>query len=345
MQKIQNIQTLRGIAVLLVVLFHMMIVEKKYGGSVSLLPDVFWFGNFGVDLFFVISGFVMVTVTHGKFQNLKQSLMFLYHRTSRIYPLYWVYTLTALAVFLIQPTWVNSAQDGQVDILASFLLLPSKLLPLVQVGWTLIHEMYFYLVFFVIFLLLPEKFFSFAILLWGGLLAMLNWLDLPATPAYNVIIHPLTMEFIGGCLLAVMHHKSKPLNIRGGWLVSAAAAALVISIAGHIIHGEIIPVNWWRVLIYGVPAMFIVYFITNAERNGTVLPSALIHVGNASYSIYLSHLFTINVVGRIWAVFAVNQTHDNFIVLPIMLAVTIFVGFVSYWLVEIPLLRLSRRLV
>ena len=136
MNKIQNIQALRGIAVLSVVFFHLLTIEQKYGGSRTILPDLFQFGLFGVDLFFVISGFVMVTVTRGKFQIPRQALRFIYHRVARIYPTYWVYSILVLIVFLLQPSWVNNSLGNQVDILSSFLLFPSRNLPLVMVGWS-----------------------------------------------------------------------------------------------------------------------------------------------------------------------------------------------------------------
>ena len=71
MNKIQNIQALRGIAVLLVVVFHLTFIETKYGGPATLLPDFFTYGMSGVDMFFVISGFVMVAVTRGKFTDIR----------------------------------------------------------------------------------------------------------------------------------------------------------------------------------------------------------------------------------------------------------------------------------
>ena len=125
MEKLLNIQALRGVAVISVVLFHLVTIEKKYGGPKTFLPDIFNFGMFGVDLFFVISGFVMIAVTRGKFQNTKQAIRFLYRRASRIYPTYWVYSILVLMVFWFNPTLVNSSQGNQVDILASFLLIPS----------------------------------------------------------------------------------------------------------------------------------------------------------------------------------------------------------------------------
>jgi peptidoglycan/LPS O-acetylase OafA/YrhL len=134
---------LRGIAVLLVAFSHLLLIEKKYGGN-SIIPEFVLFGASGVDLFFVISGFVMVTITREKFRKPMEALKFIYHRVIRIYPVYWIYSVLVLIVFLIQPSWVNSAQGNQVDIVSSFLLLPSNNLPLVNVGWSLVHEVYFF---------------------------------------------------------------------------------------------------------------------------------------------------------------------------------------------------------
>ena len=157
MQKIVNIQALRGIAAVSVVAFHLIPIEAKYGSGESILPNFFEFGMFGVDLFFVISGFVMASLTKGQFQNASNGLTFLYQRLSRIYPVYWFYSALVLMVFFIQPTWVNSAQGNQINILSSFLLWPEATLPLINVGWTLIHEMYFYIIFTVFLFFVPEK--------------------------------------------------------------------------------------------------------------------------------------------------------------------------------------------
>lgn len=345
MNKLNNIQALRGVAVLVVVFFHLVLIEKKYGGANTILPDWLQFGMFGVDLFFVISGFVMVTVTRGKFQNARHSLLFLYHRISRIYPLYWVYTTLALIVFLIQPSWVNSSQGNQVNILASYLLLPDDLLPLVQVGWTLIHEMYFYLVFFVILLLVPEKLMPVSMLVWGAVIVVFG--TSTGNPAYNLVFNPLTIEFIIGCLLAWHYHNFTSLKINGNCLVVIASMGMITAIIGFVSFADqtgFAPNGWWRLAIYGIPATVIVACITHAERNGTMLPNFLVQSGNASYSIYLSHLFTINVVGRVWRLFSADSIYDNLIALPIVFALVLLVGFMSYKFVEIPLLTLSRKI-
>lgn len=346
MNRLQNIQALRGVAALAVLFFHLTFIENRFGGGESLLPGWLQFGMFGVDLFFVISGFVMVTVARGKFQQTREALKFLYHRISRIYPLYWVYTSVALTVFLVMPGWVNSSQGNQVNILASYLLLPDDLLPLVQVGWSLIHEVYFYLVFFLILLTLPERFLVSALLLWAG---VVTWLSTRISGPYlNIIFNPLTLEFIAGCFIGWHFYNFKPIKASGILLNMGAGFGLIAAIVGFMVYNANLgglPLGWWQVLVYGVPATLIVFCAIHAERNGSVLPNFLIQNGNASYSIYLSHLFTINVVGRIWGYFAVTGLFDNFIALSLAAALAVLAGFISYWYVEAPLLNLTRKAV
>jgi exopolysaccharide production protein ExoZ len=345
--KIQNIQALRGIAVLLVVLLHSLHIEQKYGGAQSLLPDFLQFGMAGVDLFFVISGFVMVTVTRGKFQNPRDSLRFAYHRMARIYPTYWVYSVLLVAVWLVRPNWINNAGGNQVDFLASFLLLPSHILPLVVVGWTLIHEVYFYLVFAVILLLTPERRLAYAVLLWAGGIFLVNVYSSSASALVAVASHPLTLEFIGGCLIAMAYFRSAG-TMTTKRLLTLAASAAAVSLGGFLyyqhITGSIVLPDWWRVIILGIPALFVVHCLSNAERNGFVLHPALVSVGDASYSIYLSHILTLSAAGRIWALFARDSVIDNLIMVPVLFGLVLLVGFLSYRLVERPLLSLTRKI-
>ncbi len=346
--KIQNIQALRGIAVFFVVFLHILSVEKKYGGMETILPDILNFGLFGVDMFFVISGFVMVTVTRGKFRDFRKAAIFMYRRLSRIYPLYWFYTLLVLAVFLIHPSWVNSKQGSNTNILESFLLIPSHYLPLVMVGWTLIHEIYFYIIFSFVLLFSSEKKMPAVLVFWGLIVVCGDVFFTVTIPTFRILFHPLTLEFIGGCFLAIVYHR-QVLTLKPTIFVFLALFALTASVTGYyaftVVTGEIEPMYWWRILIFGVPALVIVYCLINAERNGYVANRYLIKTGDASYSIYLSHILSLGVVGRVWGLFSVNGLLDNIIVLPLALAFVITVGVASYSMVEKPLLGLSRKLV
>src|ERR1700712_10507 len=137
MERIYSLQGLRGLAVLGVVLFHMSAVEHKYAGGDILLPPLVDFFQLGVDLFFIISGFVMVIVSRGRFQSCAESKRFVFNRVSRIYPTYWLYYLLTLSVVLVQPGMVNSSH-GSSNLLMFFFFLSHHLVVLVVVArWPL----------------------------------------------------------------------------------------------------------------------------------------------------------------------------------------------------------------
>ena len=340
MDRILNIQALRGIAALLVVSFHLIPIEEKYGAGESILPAFFKHGMFGVDLFFVISGFIMTSITRGQFQNTSNALKFLYHRASRIYPIYWFYSALVLIVFLIRPEWVNSAQDNQVNILSSFLLWPESTLPLINVGWTLIHEMYFYLVFSVLLVFLSEKKLGLSLLLWGVAVIVADFYLVTNNPVLNLIAHPLTLEFIAGCFLAIHFRKDS------GWgftllLVISAAVTLVIL---TVLNGSEIPNGWWRVGIYGVPATAVLYCLVVAERKNLVLNIYLSKLGDASYSIYLMHVLVLSAAGRALYALSTSYPISNAAMVIILCLFVIISGLVSYRIIEQPLLKASRKL-
>src|SRR5437868_1187412 len=95
-KKLHNIQALRGAAVLLVLARHILVMEVNYGGGRTLLPEVTKAGDSGVDIFFAISGFIMVFITRGQFQKPGAIPAFFYKRAARIYPLYWLFSLLVI---------------------------------------------------------------------------------------------------------------------------------------------------------------------------------------------------------------------------------------------------------
>src|SRR5687767_4316208 len=170
-KKLNSIQVLRGIAAMTVVASHLVPLERKYFGE-QLLPHFFDLGVSGVDLFFVISGFVMVTVTRGR-RGGWRTLEFLYSRATRIYPTYWFYFFITLCVFLAMPHWVNASENHQADLWRSFFLFPGQHLPLVLVGWSLILELWFYVVFAGL-LLLDERMRLPALAIWAVIILAAN---------------------------------------------------------------------------------------------------------------------------------------------------------------------------
>ncbi|MFI3222011.1 MAG: acyltransferase [Methylococcaceae bacterium] len=342
--KIVNIQALRGIAVLLVILYHLIKIEGKYGHGNTVLPVFLSIGMSGVDLFFVISGFVMVTITRGWFQNTGAIRRFLYHRLTRIYPAYWFYSLLVLVVFLIKPEMVNSSQGGQMNIFASFLLLPQELLPLLAVGWTLIHEMYFYLM-FALLLLFPERWLLSLLMIWGvGAIGVGVALPLTGNPFVQVITHPLTLEFIAGCVIARIYFL-KQYSSSGWYFLVLALIWWLVGYGIHAVQGYgLEPTGWLRVLLFGIPAALVVYALVNIERaTEQKLPYWLVLIGNASFSIYLSHVLVISALGRIWGGLAIVSYGGNIAALLVILLSVLAIGILSYQILERSLLRFTQR--
>ena len=148
--RLVNIQALRGLAALMVVITHLPTMETKHAGD-ALLSQSVMLGISGVDLFFVISGFIMVYVTWQSQNSLRNAGEFLFARATRIYPIYWIVALALLAVGLVKPG-LFSFDPEQTSIVKSLALWPQDGFPMLKVAWTLIHEMYFYLVFALIIL-------------------------------------------------------------------------------------------------------------------------------------------------------------------------------------------------
>ena len=340
--KIVNIQALRGLAVLLVIAVHLAGYEEKFGQGYTILPKWFAIGGSGVDVFFVISGFVMVTITRGWFQKTGSMRRFIYHRLMRIYPTYWFYSLFMLAFFLMQQKQGDNSRI--VDITASFLLLPQNQWPLLVVGWTLVHEIYFYLVFSLL-LAFHERWLLPLMILWGGAsITGCLLLSTSESPTIQLITNPLTLEFIFGSLVARLHFSENQFS---GWPFLIVAFAWWLLGYGICVKLGLAPEssNWLRVLIFGIPAAFLVSALVTLEKNAKwQLPNWLVLIGDASYSVYLSHTLVFAAIWRIWGKFGVAGSWANGLVIVTMFFSSLVIGLVSFRLSERPLLKFTRRL-
>ncbi len=340
--KLTSIQALRGIAVVLVLFSHITALEWRHGWPETFLPQLLTQGTGGVDLFFVISGFVMVLVSAGRFQQSGTFWQFLYRRAIRIYPIYWFFSAVVLGIYLLRPTWVNSSQEGAVDFLASFLLLPQEIHPLLGQGWTLEHEVYFYLV-FAFALLLPERWLPRFLLGWALVVAV-GWNLVPL--GFRIldnnwalhIANPLTMEFILGALAACF-----PLRVgREGGKICVLAGLLLLL-------GGIATINYssepgLRLITRGLPVALIVWGAVAWERAGNFrVPGWLLAVGDASYSIYLCHMLVLSAVARLWSPIRQVGLWDNALAVFLMAVLSLALGFASYHWVELPLLRWCQK--
>ena len=290
----------------------------------------------------------MVTVTRGRFGHDGETLRFLWGRFTRIYPTYWFYFFLAAAVFLVKPHWVNASQGHRVDLFASFFLLPSNQLPVVMVAWSLIHELWFYVVFSVM-LKFDERLLLPWLLIWGGIITTVNLFatsaDLSATA--RIVSHPYSLEFIIGALAAIFIYGKL------GRIVSSFRAVLMIvlllSLGLPLIYMFDILENagLLRAVLVGSLYGSLMVSLTALEKGNQIsVPKSMRIMGDISYSIYLSHVFVLSAIGRMWVLAGPvpDSLFDNFSAFLIMLAVVAGSGWLGYRFIEQPVLRISHDL-
>ncbi|MEZ6001910.1 acyltransferase family protein [Hyphomonas sp.] len=270
--KLQSIQALRGVAALLVVLMHLRVLEAKSIADNGLsepgiIGGLFTNGYAGVDLFFVISGFIMVYVTRNTAPGARAAIEFLFARITRIYPVWWAFagavTLYMIAAYGLpadNADWANATggQPAASYLLKSFLLIPQSEFPILNVGWTLIHEVYFYLVFTLLLLAprgwLPALLAGWAVIVTAG--ALLGLSSHNATNLVTLIFHPMTLEFLLGAAAGLA--VTNGLVWRSGLLTLLATLWLLIAL-GYQGEETVFLLEWGRVFWFGLPAALLVY--------------------------------------------------------------------------------------
>ena len=341
--EIVSLQYVRAFAALAVVFFHAEIqVNDVFSLGRYELPLT---GRFGVDLFFVLSGFVM-WISSGK--KAIRPGQFMARRIARIVPLYWMVTLAAAFVSLAIPTLLRSTVFDVPTIFTSLLFVPwpnpavppqltENLVPFIVPGWTLNFEMFFYVIF--------------AAALWSPVhrrIPMLCLAAIAATAAAYFLsdiweparfyLQTLILEFLAGVFIAwkIFGRDAAPLAV--------CKVLLIVCIAALVLF-DIDPPRYDRSLYLGVPAAIVVICAITLERAGRVpYINILDKLGNASYSIYLTHIFVISgarVLAKLTG-FLIDSPAQGFVFVILCLAVSALAGLVMHKYVEIPLVRLTQ---
>ncbi|MCF7826018.1 MAG: acyltransferase [Candidatus Marinimicrobia bacterium] len=336
----RGLQLLRGLAALMIVFVHLGVAEGRYGSLLGArILDGMRVGTAGVDIFFVISGFVMmmVVITRPISPNL-----FLKNRLTRIYPNYWIYFLLVGFVWLIQPGWVNSSMTGTPDFLSSLFLFPSSGPPVVSVAWTLEFEVYFYLV-FTFFLWVSRKHLAFVVIVFFTTLVLLGTLYQPETLLLERLTHPLLLEFASGVFLGWLLMSRQ---IAGAWLAIPLALLIFILFQQGNELTQLIPVgnHFERLVNFGIPSVLLVFGMVSLDvKYDIAYPGFFIKLGDASYTLYLSHVLVISAFGKVWQASGLNSFLPNFIFVIAMLFACILFALLAYDYIERPLLSAVRK--
>jgi exopolysaccharide production protein ExoZ len=339
--KLTSIQSLRGLAALVVAAAHLHSIELKFDLS-PLLGNWAVAGLGGVDLFFVISGFVMVWVTRASHGVVSDVPRFWLARIVRIYPLWWLVLSAIVALWLVKPDWVFSNTVVAPDILKSYLLFPASGLPLHAVGWTLIHEMWFYIVFGLL-LFAPARLLPALLIAWAGIVvAAAIGMPKPLEPVVNLIRHPLTLEFIVGAGISLIASK-RALPFARVILQVGCFLLLLAAISIRENPPAAFADEWTRVALFGLPFAMILWGWVGLEQVGSDTPRWTQALGNWSYALYLIHVPVFALVGRLAKPFSIPGPLDNIALIVVALVLAIFVSFLLHVLFERPLQKLSHK--
>ena len=272
-----------------------------FAGANSAMATVeTWNFGSGVDVFFVLSGFLMFYISSESFGTPGAQGKFLWRRIVRLVPLYWLFTAAMVLAMVVVPGQLAHTQVQPTHVLASFLFVPwldSTALPhpILGLGWTLNYEMFFYLVFSFA-LLLPRRVGLTAIIALFIVFAVIDPLIDPRWVQARFWTDPIIIEFLFGIGLAVLARRGLTLPRPAAW------AALALGLLGLALAPT--PANesdLLRPFAEGIPAALMVagaasLTFRRLSRGGRWLVLG----GDASYALYLSHPFTINVMVLVW---------------------------------------------
>jgi exopolysaccharide production protein ExoZ len=325
--KLGSIQRLRALAALSVALFH--------AGQWSDLD--FGVGAAGVDMFFVISGFVLWTATESRPVT---PARFLAARAARVVPLYWIVNLAVAALVLWRPRAMTMVHMAPGHILLSMLFIPHQdpwgnPFPLLSSGWTLNYEVFFYLAFALALAGPPARRLQvLSCILVAVAVGGFGYPDL-----YQMLANPMLLEFLIGVGLARLWDKGDlgRLDPRWGWAAEGLGALMLV---GQQVGG--VRSDLWRPVLWAPPVALIVAGALTLEAAGPLRTGwfgrALEHLGDASYSLYLCQLPVVSVVR--W----LTPGLSPWIRAPLGLVLSVVAGLACYRLVERPISRALPRL-
>lgn len=339
--KLDYIQAMRGFAAMAVVICHLR--DLFHGTPYSSFVDRWMLpGAYGVDLFFMISGFI-ITYTGMNYTS-HDSVKFIVKRILRIWPPYAIWTL----IYVIYFYGLNLDSDMYEKIIKSLLFIPlnfdsalyfgSAVLP---PGWTLNYEMYFYLVFSICLVFGRFRFIVMGMWFLITLLSVPYFLNLSGyKPAFigggylNLMMQSLIFEFLFGVICALIYKNGNYFLKSKFQVYPCLFLSLAIPLLAYILgvktqdHG---PANFGMFLI---PSFLLIVLCGKYIEENFSIPKILTHIGDVSFSLYLCHIVVINVVYVIVSRFIDDSIYKGIATVIITIPLATFIASLSYKYIE-----------
>jgi peptidoglycan/LPS O-acetylase OafA/YrhL len=256
-------------------------------------------------------------------------------RIARIVPLYWCLTFGIAALALLAPKLLQSTQLDVPNLLRSLFFIPYArpdgfAMPLLFLGWTLNYEMFFYAVFALTLLIRPwSPIYACVPIL--GLVALGSMVDSNSV-LFRFYTNPIMLDFVFGVLLFMLWARVGRVEIAAGHRIGFALAATALGIIG--LSASIGPLY---VLVHGLSAALLVAAALAVGAPGGAVGAALLVLGNASYSLYLSHPYILQAAARIF-----DHSHPWYVLAPVLAvaaAAAVAASILLYFSIELPAQR------
>lgn len=339
---IYNFQAMRALAALLVTFVHIDIFVAASGVTHRDLA----FGNVGVDLFFVLSGFVIV---HSTAKSNPAAGEFMTSRITRVVPIYWLLTFGVFTVAFIAPQLLNSTTRDPMDLLKSLLFIPylkdnGLVQPVLFVGWTLNYEMFFYAIFALCLLFLRRSLTATVVCTSSFIIVFTVVVQTfrPESVVLRFFGYPIVLEFVMGMWVAMVARRWPNQISPFAW------PALFVGAFWLLFHLFFIP-DAPRWLFAGIPSAAILWAALMLERDHNALSNRTVQLlGAASYALYLSHPFVLQAAGKLFQ--RLDAPELGFLAAFIAIVVAHLIGIAIHLLVERPMVnwlktRISNRAV
>lgn len=327
MRTLDMLQVLRFVAALLVVVFH---VTHEQAADFNGVFDFVKFGGTGVDIFFVLSGFIIsATVLHKPVFDMRS---FALNRFFRIYPTYWAVLTAAIILGFLSYKLTGSSGTYELvspsSLTVSYLLAPLPI-QIYSVAWTLTLEISFYVIFCISFAVAGLRGVMVTILIWYVVARVGAGFLPPEGKNFIWFFHSVVLEFLYGVIIAALWHKGQirwalPVFILG--IIAFAAA----------VNGRFEDLPLAREFRWGLPAALVIY---GAVGLSWKVPRIALLAGDSSYILYLIHPLCITVakVGAARAL-GVDVFASNVAIVLIVLGSVVLSMALAYW-IERPYLR------
>ena len=331
-QRLNSLQALRGIAALMVVAFHLNVYTLPENLGLNPTWPGLNMGYAGVEIFFVLSGFIMFYRHGTELGQPKKLVPYLYARFARIFPVFWMVLVMVMTLRFIVYDTLPTAQS----ILISASMLPIFDQHILGIQWTLSFELMFYIIFGLAFF--NVRLGLVLMMIWFGVcIALIFMGQTGELPIF--FFSPYNILFLLGIIAATtwqnVNDIAVPLLLTGIALFIGVGLSEAL---GFVDYNFAI-----RTVFYGVGAMAMICAAVSLESQGRPrVPTTMVFLGNASYAIYLVHITARGAVSLVFKKIVLTDLPTNALALLVFVS-AVCVGAATHILLEKPTIRFLRR--